>query len=244
MSRRTSRSSLRVRQLAPTLAARIITARIITARILTACILTAGSLTACAPGTGDDDAGSTGMGGQGARVDVDTPELRELRASTDLAACRPGTGQPVDGGFPSLTLPCLGGGTDVDLASLRGPMVISLWASWCEPCRRELPIFEKFHDQHGDQVKVLGIDYNDTQPAEALKLARRSGISYPVLADPSSEIALAGPLPNIPGLPALIFIDAEGSIQDADGNPRVVFREIDSLDALERLVEKQLEVRL
>ena len=63
-----------------------------------------------------------------------------------------------------MTLPCLGGGPDVELSSLRGPMVINLWQARCGPCRKEMPALEEFHQQYGDQVAVLGIDFNDVQP--------------------------------------------------------------------------------
>ncbi|WP_162602544.1 TlpA family protein disulfide reductase [Nocardioides daejeonensis] len=188
--------------------------------------------------------GSDGDASHRSSVQVDTPELRDAKAATDLPDCAPGAGSHGDSTLPAITLPCLGGGADVNVSTLRGPMVINLWASWCPPCRRELPIYEKFFQKHGDQVAVLGIDFNDAQPGAALELARETGISYPQLADPNTDLALAGPLPNFPGLPAMIFIDADGSVVDDSGTPRVAFEEIDSVGELEGLVEKHLGITL
>lgn len=54
---------------------------------------------------------------------VDSADLRKVKDRIGMADCQPGPGQrPVKGGLPDLTLPCLGGGTDVNLSSLRGPM--------------------------------------------------------------------------------------------------------------------------
>lgn len=171
-------------------------------------------------------------------VDVDTPQLRKLKASTDVAVCTPSTGAHVDGGLPDVTLPCLGGGKDVDVAGLRGPMVVNLWAVWCGPCRRELPIYQEFFDKHGDRVPVLGVDFQDTQPGPALELAKDSGVTYPLLADPQSDLSLKDPLPNIVALPYLILIDADGKVVEQR------FEEIKSLRQLEQLVEKHLGVKL
>ena len=91
-------------------------------------------------------------------------------AYSDANALGSGCNEPVDGGLPDLTLPCLGGGPDVDLSSLRGPMVINLWQAFCEPCREEMPALEAFHQQYADQVAVVGIDFNDVNPAGALAL--------------------------------------------------------------------------
>ena len=173
-----------------------------------------------------------------AKVDVDTPALRELRQSADIEDCQDGAGAPVDGGLPDVTLPCLGGGSDVDVASLRGPLVVNLWASWCGPCRKEMPIYQRFHERYGDRVGVLGIDFKDTQPAAALELAQQTGATYPLLADPQTALEGTDTFPTLPGLPWVILVDSEGSVvYKAPG-------EIDSEGQLVDLVDKHLGTEL
>ena len=166
-----------------------------------------------------------------AKIDVDTPELRQIKADAGIEACAPGDAD--DGGLPDLTLPCLGGGPGVDLSSLRGPMVVNLWGSWCGPCRKEMPALEAFHEQYGDQVPVLGIDYQDPQPAAALDLARKSGVTYPLLADPGGDLNANDPLPVIRGLPHLVLLDAQGEVT-------YVTQPIDSVDDLVDLANEHL----
>ncbi|MDN5893126.1 MAG: TlpA family protein disulfide reductase [Nocardioides sp.] len=181
------------------------------------------------------------------RVDtkVDTPALRKEKKDAGIIPCRP----PADGsaagqGMPKVTLPCFGGGKDIDVSHLRGPMVINLWASWCGPCRDELPVYQQFHEKFGDKVQVLGVNYNDQMPEAAMDLLADTGATYPELADPNTDLAYQDPLPNFQGLPAIIFVDEDGAIVDGNGNTRVMFEEIDSLSELTRLVEKNLDVKL
>jgi thiol-disulfide isomerase/thioredoxin len=153
-------------------------------------------------------------------VDVDTPALREVKARIGMEDCAPGTGEPVEGGLPELTLPCLGGGPDVELSSLRGPVVINLWQAFCEPCREEMPALEEFHQQYGDRVPVLGIDFNDVHPDSALALAEETGATYPSIADPGGELMAEEAFAVARrGLPAFVFVDAEGQVvaQDSGG---------------------------
>ena len=82
---------------------------------------------------------------------MDTPDLRELKAEIGMEDCVPGPG---GGALPEITLPCLGGGTSVDLSSLRGPLVLSFWFAGCEPCKEEMPALQAFDDQYGDRVPV------------------------------------------------------------------------------------------
>lgn len=178
--------------------------------------------------TGCGGAEDPGLVPTRAQIDVDTPELREMKQAAGVEACAPGDGDPVDGGLPDLTLPCLGGGHDVDLSSLRGPMVVNLWASWCGPCRQEMPILQDFHAKYGDRVRVLGIDYQDVQTDAAMDLVRQTGATYPLLADPQSDLSGAAPFPALRGLPFLALVDADG---------RVAHQEFTIVESRQQLVE-------
>lgn len=133
--------------------------------------------------------------------------------------------------LPDVSLPSLTGGPAVDLGSLRGPAVVNLWAQWCGPCKRELPIYQQFFGRHGSQVAVLGIDWQDTQASRARALATRSGVTYPLVVD--SEPAVRANY-----LPRLVLVDADGRIAFQE------YVEIKSLAQLEGLVEKHLGVTL
>jgi thiol-disulfide isomerase/thioredoxin len=172
-----------------------------------------------------------------ATVDVDTPRLRELKQAAGVEACSPGSGSHVEGGLPELTLPCLGGGEAVDLASLKGPMVVNLWGAYCGPCRTEMPALQDFYERYGDRVPVLGIDYLDVQPEAALELVRRSGVTYPLLADPGGDLDRRDGFPPILGLPYLVFVGADGSVDVQTGG-------VDSADELVDLVDEHLGVDL
>ncbi|WP_203336542.1 TlpA family protein disulfide reductase [Nocardioides limicola] len=173
-----------------------------------------------------------------ADIEVDTPELRAMKAAAGVAECEPGTGAPVAGGLPPITLPCFGGGPDVDLSGLRGPLVVNLWASWCAPCRHEMPILQEFWERYGDQVGVLGIDYEDVQSVAAMQLVADTGVTYPLLADPQADLSGADPVPNLRGLPFLMLVDADGRVVHRD------YVEIKEVAALVELVTEHLGVDL
>ena len=168
-------------------------------------------------------------------VDVDTPELRRLKAEAGVEDCAPGPG---DGGLPAVTLACLGGGTAVDLSSLRGPMVINLWQSACEECEHEMPILQAFHDEYGDRVAVLGIDSTDVRPGEALEQLGQRGVTYPQLADPDGDLQETPVFAKVLGYPHLTFVDADGQIAYEKAGA------VRSADELLELVEEHLGVDL
>ncbi len=172
-------------------------------------------------------------------VEVDTPALREVKARIGMEDCVPGEGEAVPDGLPDVTLPCLGGGPDVDLSALRGPMLINLWQFNCGPCEKEMPALEKFHQQYGDQVAVLGIDFNDVHPDGALALAERTGATYPSLADPGGELMTEEAFAiGRRGMPAFVLVDADGTVvgQSSGG--------VDSVDEVKQLVADQLGIDL
>jgi thiol-disulfide isomerase/thioredoxin len=170
-------------------------------------------------------------------IDVDTPGLRAAKEKAGVEDCEPGSGSTVEGGLPAVTLPCFGGGSDVDLSTLRGPMVVNLWGYWCKPCRQELPILARFYADNGERVAMLGIDYGDTQPEEAMRLIARSGVRYPSVADPGGELAEHQPFSPRMGLPISVFVDEEGEATVVPG-------EIETEQELVDLVEEHLGVRL
>jgi len=187
------------------------------------------------PGQGRDRPGTVAL--QHSNVDVDTPELRSQKQQAGIEDCGRGEATPYDGEdhLPDVTLPCLGGGPDVRLTELRGPLVINLFAQWCGPCRAELPYYQQLHEQGADEVRVLGIDYLDTQPSGALELAEETGVSFPLLADPSG--VLRSEL-RVRGLPGVVFVDEEGRVA------AVEFTVIHDYAELTDLVQQHLDVRI
>lgn len=194
-------------------------------------------LAACTAGpTGQaSDGTATDPGRFAVDVDVDTPELRAAKRSAGIEECPTPTGPAPEAAepLPDLTLPCLGGGPDVDLAGLRGPLVINLWAQWCAPCREELPHYQRLHERAAGEVAVLGVDYQDTRPDWALDLLDQSGVTYPSLADPAGRLRVPF---RVRGLPGMVFVDADGEVVSVE------YAVIQSYEQLAGLVEEHLGV--
>jgi thiol-disulfide isomerase/thioredoxin len=124
---------------------------------------------------------------------------------------------PVARGLPDVVLPCLGGGRPVRLAGLRGPpMIINVWAQWCGPCREEAPYLAQVAARKPKGVRILGVDFVDTQPGLAIEFAQLSRWAYPQLADPDK--VLAAPL-QITGPPVTLFVRPDGTIAGRHSGP-------------------------
>lgn len=160
--------------------------------------------------------------------------LEQLKAAAHIADC-PQTSAPPTGGLPTATLPCLGGGRSVVPASLRGPMLINLWATYCFACRDEMPLLQAFSKKYAGRVAVLGVDYQDTQLKLALEFAKSVGATYPQAADP--VVGMNPPVFRAPFLPHTILIDAHGKIVFEQA---VAFA---SVAQIEQTVQKYLGVR-
>ncbi len=125
------------------------------------------------------------------------------------STARPSSRQTTLSAIPDVSLPCFTGGQSVNVARLGRPVVVNLWASWCRPCRTELPEFQRFADAAGEKVVVLGVDTGDTRQAAAAA-AQDFGIRFPTLFDPDE--ALRRGLGRT-GLPITVFVDADGYVR-------------------------------
>ncbi|MGI8888878.1 MAG: TlpA family protein disulfide reductase [Nocardioidaceae bacterium] len=175
---------------------------------------------------------------QNSPFDVDTPQLRQAKAAAGIGNCprSDADAESVSGGLPDLTLPCLGGGRNVNLAGLPEtlgmPLVINFWAQYCGPCRDEAGYFAEVNQDLSDQVVVLGIDFQD-EPGKAIAFADELGMTYPQLADPAA--ATRGPF-QLAALPRTVFVDESGAIAYVEYHP------ITSLDQLTGLIAEHLHI--
>jgi thiol-disulfide isomerase/thioredoxin len=142
---------------------------------------------------------------------VTSPNLVAIKKHTNIPDCPQVATGGTDGGMPRVTLSCLGGGRPVDMAGLRGPMIVNFWASWCGSCRDEMPALAAYAKSQS-AVKILGIDFLDPHPDAALDLARNSKVAYPLVTDPKGALDAASPLPHISAMPMTVFVDAKGKI--------------------------------
>ena len=139
------------------------------------------------------------------------------RERSDSAAAGPAAAWPVATYWtgrpaPELALPRLDGGGELRLAALRGrPALVNFWASWCAPCRRELPTLEAFaRGQRGPaamQVLAVNVGEDATLVREFLDVTGASALR--VLLDRDSRAHDAW---GVAGLPMSYFIDARGRI--------------------------------
>ncbi|MGH3662871.1 MAG: TlpA family protein disulfide reductase [Micromonosporaceae bacterium] len=111
--------------------------------------------------------------------------------------------------LPNLTLRCLGDDGRLDLSAPLGmPAVINVWASWCEPCRQELPAMQRYAEQNHREIAVLGVVTRDTYRA-ATSLAKDLDVTFPGLYD--REGMLMRSLGRT-ALPLTLFVDANGRL--------------------------------
>jgi len=123
-------------------------------------------------------------------------------------------------------------GEQVSLADYRGKkkVVLSFWASWCGPCRMELPVlanfYKKYHKDSSDfEILAISID-DDREAAEAY--AAKAKLPFPVLLDPDSK---AADLYSVDGIPTLFIVDTQGKI-------------IEGITGMNPAIEVQLALRL
>jgi cytochrome c biogenesis protein CcmG, thiol:disulfide interchange protein DsbE len=131
-----------------------------------------------------------------------------VRSAAQPCPAQPET--PAAGGdlLPGLRFDCLGGGT-LNLGRAPGvPTVVNLWASWCGPCRDELPLMQQLADAAGGKVQVIGVVSKDGVD-QATSFAADAGVTFPSAFDGNGELMTKI---GLQGLPVTYFLDADSAI--------------------------------
>jgi len=102
-------------------------------------------------------------------------------------------------------------GTVHHLSEYRGhPLVLNFWATWCEPCRREIPLLQALHQDRGDSVQIVGVAVDFQK--DVLPYARAKGITYPLLMGEKGGLAAVTAFGMDTAFPFTIFADSRGDI--------------------------------
>jgi thiol-disulfide isomerase/thioredoxin len=101
-------------------------------------------------------------------------------------------------------------GKPVDKDSWGGKVVIvNFWATWCPPCREEIPELLALKAEFGDRMEIVGISEDDDGPQGVLKFARQQGMTYPIVMATGELINAYG---GVPALPTSFLIDPQGRV--------------------------------
>ncbi len=117
-----------------------------------------------------------------------------------------------EGEAPEYTARRLGSTEEMSLASLRGQVVLlNTWATWCSPCRKEMPAFEALYRDYRDRgLQIVGVNIDEGQADEQVaRYVEAKGISFPIWRDPENRFAKRF---RVLGVPETFLVDREGEI--------------------------------
>jgi len=137
--------------------------------------------------------------------------LRSLPALLLLAAgLTAGATAPAPSPAPDFSLPARDGG-EVRLSSLKGQVVmINFWATWCGPCRKEMPLLEQLQAKYGPLgFTLLGVNV-EPDSAAATAWLKSVPVSFPILFDTRNAVAESF---GVQGMPSSVFVDRAGRVR-------------------------------
>lgn len=131
-----------------------------------------------------------------------------------LAACEVEVPeQPAEVGQPAPDYAAVSlAGDSVSLATLQGEVVLlNVWATWCHPCREEIPVLQALHEQHAeDGLAVVGVSVDTRgEQANVRSFAEDFQMTYPIWLDPGDRVSS---IFRLVGVPSTFLIDREGTI--------------------------------
>jgi thiol-disulfide isomerase/thioredoxin len=126
------------------------------------------------------------------------------------ASAPPGAARATPLTLPDLALPDSNGKIH-PLTEYRGhPLVLNFWATWCEPCQREIPLLESMHRDLGISVQIVGVAVDFQK--DVLPFAQARGITYPLLMGEKDGLAAVTAFGMEPAFPFTVFADDRGNI--------------------------------
>jgi thiol-disulfide isomerase/thioredoxin len=133
-----------------------------------------------------------------------------LTATPASPAATP-AGKPGDP-LPELSLSCFTGGAPIAVRDIKGPAVINVWASWCGPCRKELPAFQRLSERAAGRFQVIGVNSRDSRSG-AQSIGEDFGVRFPMLFDQGDAFARGL---DRRAIPLTVFVGADGRIRHTD----------------------------
>ena len=133
---------------------------------------------------------------------------------------------------PDFELPLLNGEM-VKLSDLKGEKVlINFWASWCGPCKKEMPELEELFNEHGDEIKIIAINATDSERNEQVvrDYIDENGYTFPVALD--EDMSVTDQMYRVVSIPTSYFIDTEGKVQTRYVGPMTYDFMIDTINLL------------
>jgi peroxiredoxin len=102
-------------------------------------------------------------------------------------------------------------GENLRLSEYRGDVVmVNFWATWCGPCRQEMPLLDELYSRYGRVgFSLLGVNIDDNS-SKAMNMVSELGVSFPVLFDSRKEVS---ELYQVNAMPVTVLIDREGTVR-------------------------------
>ena len=121
-------------------------------------------------------------------------------------------------------LNCLTGTEKISVESLRGPLIVNVWGSWCGPCADEIPVFVDFYQQASGKVQLLGIAVEEAKSQDAKDFIISYGVTWPNLYDAKGITRATFGM----GVPVTWFVDKAGA---------VVYKHVGVVKSTEELID-------
>jgi len=166
-----------------------------------------------------------------------SPEAPAASRSQPAAESAPPPSAPavvgIGSSMPPYTARLLDGG-EFDVASERGKVVLlNLWATWCGPCRYEIPALEKLHQKYEPKgFKVVGVSIDEGDAAPVKEFVTEHKMHYPVVLDPDGKLAN---MFQTTVIPTTVLIDRNG---------KVVWKKYGAIEENDRTLTKAIETAL